>query len=115
MDFSYANKRSINMLIRNDLVDGGNWLKVKLISPFGQIGAFGAKTRLYLAGEAGSIPLQLRESRSAYGYLAQDDPVLHFGLGDLSSVDVEVTFLDGTVAVQSNVQANQTIVFNGTN
>ena len=62
LDFVYANKRSINMLVRNDLVDGGNWLKVNLVSPTGLVGAFGAKTRIFLAGEAeqsGAIPLQL--------------------------------------------------------
>jgi hypothetical protein len=110
LDFAFAAKRSRNWLIRNDF-DGGRWLKVRLVSPQGMAGAFGAKTRIYRAGEAGQPGslLGMRESRSNYGYLGQDDPVLHFGLGSRTSVDVVVTFPDGTVITRHNVSANQTI------
>ena len=55
----------------------------------------------------------MRESKSAYGYLAQDDPVLHFGLGGHTAVDVVVTFLDGTERTLVNVDANQVISVDG--
>jgi hypothetical protein len=111
LDFAFAAKRSRNWLIRNDF-DGGRWLKIRLVSPQGMAGAFGARTRIYRAGEAGQPDalLGLRESRSNYGYLGQDDPVLHFGLGSRTTVDVVVTFPDGTEIIQSNVPANQQIL-----
>ena len=94
--------------------NSGSWLKVKLRSPQGQIGAFGAKTRIYAAGGAGGTLLALRESRSNNGYLGQDDPILHFGLDSLTAVDVQVTFLNGLIVTQSNVAANQTIFIDAT-
>ena len=111
LDFAFAAKRSRNWLIRNDF-EGGNWLMVRLVSPQGMAGAFGAQSRVYEAGRAGQPDalLGLRESRSNYGYLGQDDPVLHFGLGSNTVVDVVVTFADGTEITQSNVSANRQIL-----
>jgi hypothetical protein len=95
LDFAVAAKRSRNWLIRNDFDAAGNWLKVELVSPSCQAGAFGAKTRVYVAGQAGvaGALIGMRESRGNQGYLAQDDPVLHFGLGAEESVDVVVDFI----------------------
>jgi enediyne biosynthesis protein E4 len=112
MDFAIGAKQSRNWLIRNNF-NGGNWLKVRLISPQGQAGAFGAKTYIYPVGEAGGALLGMRESRSNSGYLAQDDPVLHFGLGEATAVDVVVHYLDGTVVTRSSVSASQTITIDG--
>lgn len=111
-DFAVGCKRSRNWLIRNDL-NGGHWLKVRLVSPSGQAGAFGAKTRIYTAGQTGKTMLGFRESRSNNGYLGQDDPVLHFGLGSHRSVDVVVTFLGGTTARRAQVAADQIILIAG--
>jgi hypothetical protein len=109
LDFAVGAKRSRNWLVRNNF-NAGNWVKVQLVSPEGQLGAFGAKTFIYPAGEAGGTLLAMRESRSNQGYLGQDDPVLHFGLGSHTSVDIVVHFLDGTVVTQSDVIAGQTIL-----
>ena len=112
LDFAVGVKRSRNWLVRNNF-NSGNWLKIKLISSNGQAGAYGAKTRIYPAGQAGGQLLGLREARSSYGYLGQDDQILHFGLGARTAVDVVVTFLNGTTITQSNVAANQTITISG--
>jgi hypothetical protein len=110
LDFAVGVKRSRNWLIRNDYVGKNNWLKMRLVSPGGQAGAFGAKVRIYPAGKGGKGPLLgFREPKSNYGYLGQDDPVLHFGLGPHESVDIVVTFLDGSEVAVTNVPANQTI------
>ena len=109
MDFAVGVKRSRNWLIRNDYTGGNNWLKVKLISPNGQAGAFGAKVRVYPAGADKEPMLGFREARSNYGYLGQDDPVLHFGLGRHVSVNLEVVFTDGTRVTMSDVSANRTV------
>jgi hypothetical protein len=98
-------------LIRNNY-NTGNWLKVRLTSPQGQAGAFGAKVRIYRAGTQSLITW--REAKNVYGYLSQDDPVLHFGLGANETVDVDVTYLDGSRVTRRGVSARQTIAFVGT-
>jgi len=112
LDFAVACKRSRNWLVRNDY-NAGHWLKVRLISPQGQAGAYGAKTRIYPPGELGGRPLGMRESRSNQGYLGQDDQTLHFGLGTYTAVDILVAFLDGTIVTRRNVAADQTITIDG--
>jgi len=114
-DFAVGVKRSHNRLFRNDYAGNNNWLKVRLVSPSGQAGAFGAKVRIYEAGKGKrNSLLGFREARSNYGYLGQDDPVLHFGLGRHKSVDIVVVFLNGTKAGATNIGANQTVVVEGT-
>jgi hypothetical protein len=107
LDFFVTQKFATNRLIRNDYSGGNGWLKVRLTSPQGQAGAFGAKVRVYLPGTATLIAF--REARGAYGYVAQDDPVLHVGLGAVGAVDVEVTFLSGSVIRLDDVQANRLV------
>jgi hypothetical protein len=113
-DFAVGVKRCRNWLVRNDYRGGNNWLKVKLISPDGQVGAFGAKARIYLTNSNGRMQLRgFRESRSNYGYLGQDDPILHFGLGRHRSVSVVVAFTNGTKVTTPNVSANQIVTIDG--
>jgi len=115
VDFAFGTKRAArNFIIRNDLRGGGHWLKVRLVAANGQTGAFGAKTALYPAGRAGDGLLAMRESQSNCGYLGQNDPVLHFGLGQRTRVDVVVKFLDGTEVVRHRVPVNQTLLITGT-
>lgn len=110
LDFAVGCKRSRNRLVRNNL-DSGRWLKVRLVAPNGQAGAFGAKVRLYPAGGAeAETLLGMREARSNNGYLGQNDPVLHFGLGETAYVDVVVTFLDGSRVVRSRIPAGETLL-----
>ena len=110
LDSVVTTKFGVFNLIRNNF-NGGNWLKVRLTSPQGQAGAFGSKVRVFRAGTTQLVAF--REAKNVYGYLSQDDPVLHFGLGTAATVDVEVTFLDGTRVVRQNVAARQTIAFLG--
>ncbi len=113
LDFAVGVKRSRNRLIRNDLeVDLTNWLKIRLRSGQGQAGAFGARVAVYPAS-GGGRPIAVRESRSANGYLGQNDPVLHVGLGRHAVVNVMTTFPDGTTRVLSGVPSNQTVTIDG--
>jgi len=102
LDFAIAAKRSRNWLVRNDF-NGGNWLKIELVSPLGQAGAFGAKVWVRRPAADGGALIGLREAKGNHGYLAQDDPVLHFGLGAFTTVDVFVDFVecpDGTAPIE---------------
>lgn len=112
VDFAVGCKRSGSQLVRNDAA-AGNWLKVRLVSPAGQAGAFGAKARVFVPGPGGKRLLGSRESRSNNGYLGQDDPVLHFGLGESDVVDVTISFVDGTVVTHRGVMAGGEITIDG--
>jgi len=114
LDFAVGVKRSRNWLVRNDYAGENNWLKVTLVSPDGQAGAFGAKVKIYPADRStGRSLLGFREAKSNYGYLGQDDPVLHFGLGRHEAVDIVVVFPDGTKAAAVDVPVNQTVAVEG--
>jgi hypothetical protein len=117
LDFAIGGKGDIDVpdgrsvLIRNDIdAGGGNWLRVELVSPTCHAGAFGARTSIYADGDAGGALIAMRESRGSHGYHAQNEPVLHFGLGSVASVDVVVDFLDGTQTIVTGVAANQRIL-----
>lgn len=115
VDFAISAKNSRNWLVRNDLsIDPGmpNWLNVELVSPQCQAGAFGAKTRVWVAGQVGVELLGMRESRGNNGYLAQNDPALHFGLGSAETVDVVVDWLDGTQTQVLGAAKNQQLTIN---
>ncbi len=106
LDFAFAVKRDINRLYRNDYNGPNRWLKINLYAPNGQAGAFGAK--VYLYDTDGNL-IGMREAKSSYGYLAQDDPVIHFGTRGHRRVNVRVEFITGEVTELSNVRTNRTI------
>jgi hypothetical protein len=113
MDFVITYKLGYAHLIRNDLNEGGHWLHIQLADINNQAGAFGAKTTIYPAGYMGQTLWGFRESRSNNGYLAQNDPVLHFGLDTCTTVDVRVVFLNGTQATRYGVSCNQWVSVSG--
>ena len=114
VDFFYAQKNTYSRLIRNDYQGGNRWLEVKLVRSSGQAGAYGAKVYIYNAGQLGASGSRVtwREARSQEGYLGQNDPVLHFGVGPRDQVDVRVVFLGGATVEESFVAAGQTITVN---
>ena len=63
---------------------------------------------MYEAGGLGDPARRImwKEATSATGYLAQDDPELHFGLGTETLVDVRVVFLGGAVVNLTNIPSN---------
>jgi enediyne biosynthesis protein E4 len=110
-DFTLTAKFGRPYMVRNDF-NSGQWLKVGLFATNGQVGAFGAKIKVFAAGT--STLLGYREVKSSFGYLAQDDPVIHFGLGASTLVDVQVNYLNGAVVAVQNVSSRRTLIFNGT-
>lgn len=106
LDIALASKRGPNTLFRNDL-DDSNWLRVRLIGPSGQAGAFGAKVYVYDSRHVDD-PAHLRgyrEARGATGYCAQNEPVLHFGVPSGQAYEVKAEFPDGTFFIAKGVEA----------
>jgi hypothetical protein len=115
-DFAISAQGSRNWLVRNDIdLAAGNWLRVELVSPQCQAGAFGAKVSVSrIPGDGGAF-VGMREAKGNHGFLAQDEPVLHFGLGAIASVDVVVDFVDGSQTTKPAVNANQRILIDACN
>lgn len=98
-------------LLRNTTAPAGNWLRVK-VSAGGNTMGLGAKVKVYRAGGLGQpgALLGMYEISTGNGYSSAQSPIAHFGLGQATAVDVEVTMPFGGPAVtSSNVHANQTI------
>ncbi|MDZ7345655.1 MAG: CRTAC1 family protein, partial [candidate division KSB1 bacterium] len=102
-----------NRLFRNELNSTNRWLKVTGRGPKGDLGGFGTKIWVFDRGHMEEMTrlVGYREVQNAYGYLCQDDPVQHFGLGQRDSADVKVRLLDGTVLKMYSVPANTRLYF----
>jgi hypothetical protein len=112
-----ANKDGVakysNRLYKNITSTTNRWLKVTGRGPKGDAGGFGSKIWVFEAGSMDDMAklVGYRQVMNTYGYLCQDDPVQHFGVGSRTAVDVKVRLLDGTELKMNNVAANRKIVF----
>jgi hypothetical protein len=92
-------------VLRNELADGGHWLRVKLLGKGGNTNAVGAVVVLSAAGGT-----QRRLVQSGTGYLSQDDARLHFGLGAATRAEsLVVTWPDGTTTRRESLEADRAI------
>ncbi len=81
----------------------GNYLQFELEGVRSNVAAIGARVTLYAGGG-----MQIREVSGGSGWLSQDSPVQHFGLGRLEQADsVVVRWPSGTRDVLHNIAANQ--------
>lgn len=75
---------------------GGNWLQLSLEGVTANRSAIGARVRVTAGGVT-----QTQEVGGGFGhYGAQDDLVLHFGLGDACEAEVEIRWPDEELQVQ---------------
>ncbi|HZY81285.1 MAG TPA: VCBS repeat-containing protein [Cyclobacteriaceae bacterium] len=85
-----------------------SYLKVKLNGPAGNSSGLGAKVTLYSGKD-----LQFFENKTVRGYLSSNDPVVHFGLGSINTIDsVLVRWPDGKENLVANAKSNQTLTVN---
>jgi hypothetical protein len=77
----------------------GNWIQLRLDGVSANRSAIGARVRVTAGGVT-----QTQEIGGGYGhYGAQDDMVLHFGLGDACEAEVEIRWPNGDLEVQQLV------------
>ncbi|PRQ03832.1 FG-GAP repeat protein [Enhygromyxa salina] len=83
-------------MFENVYGDGGNWIQLDLEGVTANRAAIGARVRV----TAGDVT-QTQEIGGGYGhYGAQDDLVLHFGLGAACAAEVEIRWPDGELTTQ---------------
>ena len=119
LDFDYDNDGDRDIFIatgnpaqmrlyRNDLQNGGNWLKISLNTTHNPgLAPFGVGTQVKLIASSGR---QYRVMHGMCNYLAQSELIVHFGLGSATNVTVlTLTWPDGKKSVLHNVAVNQHI------
>lgn len=96
------------LLFRNQLSksDHRNYLKVKLEGS--KTNPFGVGSKVKVTGPDGEI--FFREAFQTRGFQSSVDPILHFGLGNIAVVDVEIIWSDQSKQTVSEVSANQTLI-----
>jgi hypothetical protein len=85
-------------LLHNTSPNAGHWISVKLAGHKSNRDGIGAQVEVVAGGNR-----QVRERVAASGYLSQDDPRVHFGLGAATKVDrLTITWPSGTRQVVGN-------------
>jgi hypothetical protein len=103
LDFFVLNIDQPSVLLSNDGGNRNNWLTLKLIGTKSNRDGVGARV-IVRSGDF----TQVAEKMSASSYLSQNDPRLHFGLGQRTKVDeVTIQWPSGKTQKLKEVKANQ--------
>jgi len=98
----------VPQLLRCDSALKQAWLKVKTVGTRSNRSGIGARV-VCTATIGGQLRRQMDEVRSGGSYLSQNDPRVHFGLGDATEADIEVHWPSGHVDQLPGVAVNRVI------
>lgn len=87
---------------RNDSTNTNHYLAVKLVGNEQNTRGIGARITAETAEST-----QVREVHAGNNYVSQNPPEVHFGLGEVTSVDLIVRWPDGSETVRAGVAADQ--------
>ena len=104
MDILIMNQNEPPSLLRNDAPPTNHWIKVRLQGTKSNRSAIGSRVLVRYGGK-----VQAQEVMSQSSYVSSNDPRLHFGLGAIESVDIEVRWPLGLVEQHKNVAVNRLI------
>jgi len=104
VDILVVNLNEPPSLLRNDLGEKKNWLKVRLEGVKSNRSAIGARVLAHYGGK-----VQAQSVLSQSSFYSCNDPRLHFGLGAATLADVEVHWPNGLVESFKQVKANQLV------
>ncbi|MDX1617768.1 MAG: CRTAC1 family protein, partial [Balneolaceae bacterium] len=103
LDLFIVNLDDRPVMLRNERGNDNHWILIRLEGTASNRDGIGAK----LTVKAGNR-IQVAEKRNAGGYLSQNDPRIHVGLGDNALVErIEVKWPSGIRQTVENIQANQ--------
>ena len=103
-DLLVSNINAHPTLLRNDGGNRQHWLQVELVGARHR-DALGSRVICTTAGGT----RQVRERQTASSYLSSHDHRLHFGLGEATTADLEITWPDGTTQRLDNVSADRVL------
>ena len=90
MDIVIMNRNEPPSLLRNDAPSGNHWIKVRLEGAKSNRSALGSRVLVHYDGK---VQAQCLTSQSSY--LSSNDPRLHFGLGKVATVDIDIFWPTG--------------------
>ncbi len=110
LDLFVANKDTFCILYKNPL-NQNNFLKIKVHGVHSNRDGIGTKVYLYPAGQLARHHALIgsRLIGIGNGYLSQNERIVHFGLGAMAYVDVQLIFPSGKVINKRNVARGQMI------
>ncbi|MDO5977876.1 VCBS repeat-containing protein [Flavivirga spongiicola] len=84
----------------------GNYIKIVLKGAEKNVSGIGSQIKIYTKGQ-----FQTKEMYTTRGYQSSVEPIIHFGLGDITSIDsLEVTWSNSKKQKLYNVPSNQTLL-----
>jgi hypothetical protein len=104
MDILIVNQNEPPSLLRNDVTGDHHWIKIKLTGIQSNRSALGARVTVHYGDK-----VQAQEVLGQSSYLSVNDSRLHFGLGQISTVDIEIRWPLGRVERLQRVPADQLI------
>jgi hypothetical protein len=105
MDAFILNLGGPAYLLHNTSPSANHWIEIKLVGRKSNRDGIGAQVEV----EAGGVR-QRRERVAGSGYLSQDDPRVHFGLGAAAQIGrLTITWPSGTRQVLEGVAADRVI------
>lgn len=104
MDVLIVNMNEPPSLLRNDLDPKQHWIKVKLEGVKSNRSAIGARVLVHYGGKT-----QAQAVVSQSSYYSSNDPRLHFGLGAIATVDIDVYWPNGLHETFKNIAADQLV------
>ncbi len=107
LDILIVNLNEPPTLLRNDIKGQPHWIKVKLLGVKSNRSAIGARVTVKYGGQ-----VQAQEVLAQASYLSVDDRRLHFGLGKVANVDLEIRWPGGQRQSFPKVAADQLVTIN---
>ncbi|HEV3196861.1 MAG TPA: CRTAC1 family protein [Bryobacteraceae bacterium] len=107
LDILIVNLNEPPSLLRNDIKGHPHWIKVKLVGVKSNRSAIGARVTVKYGAQ-----VQAQEVLAQSSYLSADDRRLHFGLGNVSIVDLEVRWPSGQRQSFPKVAVDQLVTIN---
>ncbi len=104
MDALIVNLNEPPSLLRNDVSGTSHWIKIKLVGVASNRSGIGARVLVHYGGKT-----QAQAVLSQSSFYSASDPRLHFGLGEIAHVDIEIIWPSGTKQTLQNQAANQLI------
>jgi enediyne biosynthesis protein E4 len=105
IDIYIVNLNDRGVFLRNNKGNQNNWLTLNLIGQTSNRDGIGSRVKLASGGK-----IQTAQKKSTTGYLSQNDPRMHFGLGMNKMVEkIEILWPSGKLQVLKNIEVNQII------
>ncbi len=102
---SHLDKRGTPVLLRNDGGNRNHWLGLTLKGKDGPAASIGAKVTLTSGGKK-----HVMINQWATSYLSNNDPRVHFGLGQVKKIDLlEVNWSDGKKETYNKIESDRYI------